>query len=109
MNDQQLQDLCRFLSIAHHIPGRIRIRLDRSAFSSAAGFSLDLLETFLDSLERLEGIEEVRLNAPALSCTIVYDQLRIESDAWDALLEGRSHRTAGDLAALVLDTAEGLV
>jgi hypothetical protein len=101
MNDQQLQDLCRFLSIAHHIPGRIRIRLERSALSTADGFSFELLETFLDSLQRLDGIHEVQLNATVLSCTIVYDQLLITADAWVALLEGRSDPAGERLAERV--------
>ncbi|MEX1316875.1 MAG: HMA2 domain-containing protein [Synechococcaceae cyanobacterium] len=108
MNSQQLRDLCRILSIAHHIPGRIRIRLDRSALASDLGGASTELDALLASLERLQGIQEVRLNPMALSCTITYDPAAIAADAWVALLEGRTDQDGHQLAELVLRYAERL-
>jgi hypothetical protein len=108
MNSQQLRDLCRILSIAHHIPGRIRITLDRSALASDPGLAAADLDAFLASLERLQGINDVRLNPMALSCTITYDTAAISADAWVALLEGRADQDGHQLAELVLRYAERL-
>lgn len=108
MNSQQLQDLCRILTIAHHIPGRIRITLDRSALAADRAPAAADLDAFLASLERLQGIQDVRLNPMALSCTITYDTAEIGADAWVALLEGRADQDGHRLAELVLSYAERL-
>ncbi|MFO8238028.1 MAG: hypothetical protein R6U00_07205 [Prochlorococcaceae cyanobacterium] len=108
MNSQQLRDLCRILSIAHHIPGRIRIVLDRAALAADRGLAAAELDAFLASLERLQGIQEVRLNPMAFSCTITYDPAAIAADAWVALLEGRADQGGQQLSDLVLRYAERL-
>lgn len=88
------------LRIAHHIPGRIRLRLDLAAFAACRlpGATADRLESVLT---RVRGIRRVQLNAVARSCVVDYDIDVIAAAAWPDLLGGRdTPAAAGLLAAL---------
>lgn len=78
----------RELSIIHHVPGRIRVRISR-ALGARARASVDP-----DSLDRviraISGIEDVRVNPAVGSVTIRYDKSTIDPDWWSTLLEGDS-------------------
>lgn len=82
---QAVLEFRRFLSIVHHVTGRVRLRLDPRALDvwphgsrSALGFPF----------ERLEGIRGVRVNAAALSVAIEYDPRVISPTLWDTLVRG---------------------
>ena len=97
----QLQKLCQLLQVAHHIPGRIRVRLSLASLQGAGALSFDELEDFLAALEQVEGIQKVKPNLAALSCTIEYDAAVIASEEWSGLLEAGSVRAHSKLAVLV--------
>ncbi|MBZ8138905.1 hypothetical protein CLD22_03195 [Rubrivivax gelatinosus] len=97
---EELRPLLRQLRIAHHLPGRIRLKLDDRALAR-----LPRLEQPLPPLhrivERLPGVRSVELNALALSCTVFYDPARVPPPGWSALIEGRDDADAQALEALL--------
>lgn len=86
--DFPLLRFVRALAIAHHIPGRIRLKL-------AAPLGADLMaqaataKRFAQSLGAMPGIRAVSLNPLAKSCTIEYDAHTIPASAWEGLLSGQ--------------------
>lgn len=76
-------DLRQCLKIAHHIPGRLRLRASLSAATKNFQVSPDAIEKLLTSLD---GVKDVRLNKLAGSATISYDRKKLHPDFWPALL-----------------------
>ncbi len=104
--------LARFapqLRIAHHIPGRVRLRLDAAALKEAglAGSgdggegmgSLRLKGEWTGADAALPGVRRVAWNLLARSCTIEYEPARIPDAAWPDLLAGRDTPAAAVLHA----------
>lgn len=91
--------VCR-LRIAHHVPGRVRFKLDDGAGHAGA---LAEAHAFVQSLDAIEGISAIKLNPLARSCTVEYDPSRIPPTAWKDLVGGvaspEADRLAGILAA----------
>lgn len=84
--------LLRFLSalsVAHHVPGRIRLKLT----APLGGELLALAEqakAFGRTFSAMAGIRNVSLNPLAKSCTIEYDPNVIPATAWSGLLSGET-------------------
>ncbi|OJX78535.1 HMA2 domain-containing protein [Magnetospirillum sp. 64-120] len=84
--------LLRFLSalsVAHHVPGRIRLKLA----APLGGELLALAEqakAFSTAFSAMAGIRGVSLNPLAKSCTIEYDTTVIPATAWTGLLSGQT-------------------
>jgi hypothetical protein len=85
--------LRRHLRIAHHIPGRIRLRVGPAVLKEAGRVDAGVLERILDAVQ---GIEDVRVNAAAGSAVITYVPQVIEPEWWETLVRGE------DEAAIVL-------
>lgn len=98
------------LSIVHHVPGRIRLRISRALGAKARG-SVD--PRSVDRLVKaVEGIEDLRVNPAVGSITIRYDSKTIEPEWWRTLLQGDSEeaeRLLARLAATILAPALGIV
>jgi hypothetical protein len=75
--------LRRHLSIAHHVPGRIRVRLAASVLKEAKAVDR---AAFNRILAALDGVKEVRVNAAAGSAVVAYDPARLPPKDWDRLL-----------------------
>lgn len=95
------------LAIAHHIPGRIRLKLvDEAAAAVLAGARFPTPER----LRAVAGVRAVKLNLLARSCVVDYDPTAIPPAAWVDLLSGR--RTVASapfitaLGVVVADPAE---
>lgn len=76
------------LSVAHHVPGRIRLKLS----APLTGELLVLAEqakAFGKVFSAMAGIRTVNLNPLAKSCTIEYDTNVIPATAWTGLLSGQ--------------------
>lgn len=86
--DFPLLRFARALTVAHHIPGRIRLKLtgaleaDLLAQAAAA-------KRFGQALGAMAGIRAISLNPLAKSCTIEYDAQIIPASAWDGLISGQ--------------------
>ncbi|WP_405229143.1 HMA2 domain-containing protein [Lentisalinibacter sediminis] len=78
-------NLRKHIRIAHHIPGRIRLRIGAEAVTAAQGVDDDLLDRVLAAIG---GIEDVRVNAMAGSSVISYQPEKIRPEWWETLLHG---------------------
>lgn len=76
---EQLLPLVPHLEIAHHIPGRIRLRV---LLSGAAAIQEMDVEALVMSIP---GVRGLRVNTAARSVVIDYDQERIPQDFWHLL------------------------
>lgn len=99
MNDIDVFDvpallgLRRHLSIVHHLPGRIRLRLGAALWGSAARIERDRFKALLDGLE---GIRDIRVNVAVASVVIEYDPEQVPPESWETLVRGDA-TAAGDL------------
>jgi len=75
------------LSVAHHIPGRIRLKLNAPLGPELMAMAAEA-KRFGQALSATAGIRAVDLNALARSCTIQYDPAVIPPAAWTGLLAG---------------------
>ena len=76
---EELFTLAPHLEIAHHIPGRIRLRIRLTGLSALSRVDLQ------DIASAIPGIHSVRVNAAARSAVIEYDSTQISPDTWNKL------------------------
>lgn len=90
--------LRRHLRVAHHVPGRIRLRFDRPA----KGTAIDTrgLKAFLDEVRAVPAIASVRLSPATLSAIVEYDPKALRPAFWSTLLSGPEHEALAALTAL---------
>ncbi|MDO8607414.1 MAG: cation transporter [Phaeospirillum sp.] len=69
--------------IAHHIPGRVRLKLEGKADGAAAD-----VRHFVDAASRTSGIRSVNVNLLARSCVVEYDTALISPSAWQDIVDG---------------------
>lgn len=87
---RDIENLMRFtgrLRIAHHIPGRIRLKLDASV-PKAEVDDIARAKWMKKVFGDTPGIRSVSLNLLARSCTVEYDSQIIPAAAWSDLLRG---------------------
>lgn len=85
--DFPLLRFARALVIAHHIPGRIRLKLD-GPLGGELKTMADEAKRFSTALSTMAGIRSLSFNPLAKSCTIEYDPTIIPPPAWGGLLSG---------------------
>lgn len=90
------------LAVAHHIPGRIRLKLALSAEKSI-GAMLENVKALGDALDKSPAIRSVNLNLLAKSCTIEYDPERIAPGAWQDLVSGVKSPAVEALVAAIFE------
>lgn len=76
--------LRRHVDVAHHVPGRIRLKLAIAALAELPGFAP---EPFLALLQQLP-VRIARVNMAALSVVVEYDPAVIAPAEWTTLLRG---------------------
>ncbi|MCW2318061.1 hypothetical protein M2322_003628 [Rhodoblastus acidophilus] len=91
----------RQLNIAHHIPGRIRLKMSGSLPAELLGEA----KRFGKALSAVEGIRSIGLNVLARSCTIEYDAREIPPSAWIGFLSGEITPESQRLERLLLGAA----
>lgn len=96
-----LQELLAQLRIAHHIPGRIRLKLE-ATLSEAQQNAIGEAQRLLKSLDQTPGIRSASLNLLARSCTVEYDAKAIPPTAWRDLIESAASPEATALLDLLL-------
>lgn len=89
------------LTIAHHIPGRVRLKL-----ATQDGMTVDQAisdaRQFGQGIDRVPGIRSVSLNLLARSCVVEYDPGHIPPAAWQDLVTGRTSPAADSLLASII-------
>lgn len=85
---QELFQLIKHLSIVHHLPGRIRIRISKQGINQFLKLNKNSNLNF--KITDFKGLKDFRLSKPTLSCIINYDPKVINSDDWEKLLKNDS-------------------
>lgn len=88
----------RAVKIAHHIPGRLRLR---ATWELQRLFDGKDKEALLHSLTTTHGVEDVRVNAVSASLVVQYDPQRISFQAWEDLFKGDDAQAEAVLAWLL--------
>lgn len=95
-----VRTLAPYLRIAHHIPGRIRFKIDTAVLQEPALQGLGD-EGLSAALGAIRGVRDIRLNKLARSCTIEYDTGIIPAPAWSDLLAGQESPAAAALFRII--------
>ncbi len=99
---EELRALLAGVRIAHHIRGRIRLRLE--AALPQTGLSSGQAKHLNTLLDRIPGVHSVRANLFARSCTVEYDPGMIPEEAWRDFLTGAGSDAAAILERILRDT-----
>jgi hypothetical protein len=91
---EKLQQFASCVEIAHHVPGRIRLRLLPGAPARAG-------DALRDAPGGFPGIRAIRVNALARSCTIEYDPRMIPFEAWPDFIGNAQSEAAAVLRRIV--------
>jgi hypothetical protein len=81
-HDAELAALLSGITIAHQIPGRVRLKLLRLPELLRASVDAPTLTRFFSGLRQIPGIIQVKLNALAQSCTITYTSSLLPDYVW---------------------------
>jgi hypothetical protein len=85
---QQLIDFSSYLSIIHHIKGRIRLRVNPEIKKlNNSNMTLETIESIPKSIE---GIHDVKINKIVGSVTITYDATIFPDELWVNLIEQKN-------------------
>ncbi|MBK1673513.1 cation transporter [Ectothiorhodospira shaposhnikovii] len=95
--DVLIQLLTR-VRVAHHLCGRIRLKLDADLKDLVGKADIPEIERMLD---QLPGVSSVRLNLLARSCVVEYDADVIPMSAWEDFLQGHDTRPAEILRGIL--------
>ncbi len=98
---EQLRNITRHLTIAHHIPGRIRLKLLRGAFSNREMDALGQVGSLHNMIAIMPGIQALRVNLAAMSCVVEYDTSEIPCALWESLLSGEESEAVHDMLARI--------
>ena len=89
---QDLIDIAPYAEIAHHIPGRIRLKM------SISGLKVLYEKDIRYTLDHVPGVFSTRVNPSALSAVIEYDQEKLPYELWTGLVEsGRKPELAAEV------------
>lgn len=92
-NVNALLGMRRHISIVHHLPGRIRLRLGPAMWGRATHVDRGRFQALV---AHLEGIRDVRVNMAVASVVIEFDPRQVHPDNWETLVRGDTE-AAGDL------------
>lgn len=88
----------RYLSIVHHVPGRIRLQLRNGTHAAVRGLDVSSIEA---AMQQVPGIHRLRLNPSAACAVLEYDARLIAPSVWQELLEGSAARVEALLTDLL--------
>lgn len=76
-------ELRKHLSIVHHIPGRIRLKVNTTILKAFDNVDSGLIDKVLGEIE---GIQDVNVNVLARSVRIQYSIKQLQPSWWDTLV-----------------------
>lgn len=94
------------LQIAHHIPGRIRLKLSGPLSSEMIALA-DEAKRFRKVLAGIGSIRSISLNPVARSCVVDYDPQAIAPSAWSGLVSGATTPESETLRRHLLSAIPG--
>lgn len=104
---EELRDNLCCVRIAHHIRGRIRLKLEANpAVVVIPGKQTRQIQAILD---RIPGFHSVRVNLLARSIAVEYDPATIPDSAWSDFLTGRDSPAATLLEQILRDTHQEII
>lgn len=83
MNFQKIVELEKYLDVAHHIPGRIRIKFSPLILTKPVA-----LAAMKEHSELPDAIKDARVNMAARSVVIEYDPEQIQPELVEELIQG---------------------
>ena len=98
---EELRIFLRDVHIAHHIRGRIRLKL--ASHSVSIDVPRAQAREFQGLLDRIPGVASVQVNLLARSCTVHYDPAVIPERAWIDLLNDVESDAAAILERILHD------
>lgn len=88
----------RHCRIAHHVPGRLRLRFDPLALQAAPRALTGRLQA---ALTAMAGVRRTEINAAAFSVTVHYDAAVLAPALWDRILTGDAAAAAAALGGVL--------
>jgi hypothetical protein len=82
MAEYRIYDFLKLLSVVHHIPGRVRLKLTKPVQAQQLGLNMSDLDSLIEALRKCQGVRSASVNKISLSCTIDYDPEMIHDEAW---------------------------
>lgn len=95
MDFETLLDMRRHINVAHHVPGRIRLKFRLSVLGDKRAYKA--LQSAGD-YELPEGVNNYRLNIPGRSLVVEYDSEIIDPDKLQEVLTTGDNARFGELA-----------
>lgn len=78
-------ELVEFLSIVHHVKGRIRLRVSPAILKSKKAIKIDEIN---DLPKSIAGIKDIRVNKLAATLVITYDNDVFPFELWEDMIKG---------------------
>ena len=85
LNKDTLALIAKHLTIVHHVPGRIRFRVNPGLLRYANDTNFELI------ISSIEGIENTRLNRTIGSVVVHYDPDRLPPELWVKWIDEAQH------------------
>ena len=87
-------ELRQYISIVHHVKGRIRLRIASTLIKKFSHVSVLELNSFICPVLAIEGVKEIQVVLIARSAVIHYDPYLISPDLWKVVLTGDEEEVA---------------
>ncbi len=84
------------VEIAHHIPGRIRLRVLPSGYWLAQQGDIG------EAVQEIPGVHSIRVNTAARSITIEYDREKVPRELWEKIEQLKDRPELGEEIAAQL-------
>lgn len=97
-NFDEFLELRRHLKVAHHIPGRIRLKAGLSILDSYQKVDAGLIDRILGAIQ---GIKTTEFNLMARSVVIAYVPSTLKPEWWDCLIAGSEEEAVALLSDLL--------
>jgi len=95
---QQFLTLRKHLKIAHHVDGRIRLRVSASIFKDMKSIDKGTIKQVLAAID---GIDDVRMNLVAATIVISYKIKTLKPAWWHTLIDGDENKAIELLEMLI--------
>ena len=83
----KLVEISSYLTLVHHIKGRIRVRVNPKIKEQANSITLEDIE---DVPNKIDGINKIKINKVIGSITIEYDNTIFPDNIWKDLIEQKN-------------------